>query len=459
VIGQRFHLPALLLVALLLSSTSATSQMRDPQFTVGGKIGGLFSSSESGQSGSGYDGRGFFRHRLGNRLRGELGVEVGELTADNFKTQLIPVDYRLLFSPYVGQRWRPYFYAGAGALHYEYRDRPSTMRRNPEHGWTGVVPLGVGAEFMVDNTVALDISAGYAQVFRKGITSVDPEKTSSYFNALIGVVFIGDDADEDPDKDGLLTRDERRGCTDPLNADTDGDGLSDGDEIRRLKTDPCVGDSDGDGLKDGEEIRTYQTDPLNADTDGDRLADGAEVVTHRTNPLRADTDGDGLTDGDEVLTHTTDPLNPDTDGGTVADGVEVRRGTNPLTPADDIPRKETLAVEIGKPIVLEGVVFDFNSSRIRPESEQTLLFAYNTMNDNPGIEVEIHGHTDNIGKAGVNLKLSQSRANSVKQWLVARGVDPARIGTKGFGFVRPIAPNDTEAGRQKNRRIEFVRVK
>jgi outer membrane protein OmpA-like peptidoglycan-associated protein len=440
-------------------SVPAFAQMRDPGFTVGAKLGGIFSASESGQSGAGYDARAFFRHRLGTRVRGELGVEFGELTADNFKTQIIPIDYRFLFSPHIGQTWRPYFYAGVGALYYEYEDRPSSMPRSPEHGWTGVVPVGVGAEFMVDSKVALDVSAGYAQTFAKGITSVDPEKTGSYFNILIGVVFIGDDEDADPDKDGLLTKDEKRMCTDPLNADTDRDKLTDGEEVRRIKTDPCNADTDADSLQDGEEVRQYTTDPLNPDTDGDRLADGAEVKVHLTMPLRADTDGDGLTDGDEVLTHKTDPLNPDTDGGTVADGTEVRRGTNPLNPADDIPKKESLAVEIGRPIVLEGVVFEFNKARIKPESEETLMFAYTTMNDNPGIEVEIHGHSDNIGKAGVNLKLSQARANAVKDWLVARGVDPARIGTKGFGFVRPIAPNDTEAGRQKNRRIEFVRVK
>lgn len=459
VIVQQLPRLAVLWAVTALLTLPAAAQMRDPQFTAGAKVGGIFSSGESGQSGSGYDGRAFFRYRLAPRLRGEIGAEFGELLAKNFRTRVVPVDVRFLVSPHVGKTWRPYLYAGAGALYYEWLDRPSTLRRSPEHGWTGVVPVGVGAEFMLDSKVALDVSAGYAQLFRKGLTSLDPEKNASYFNALVGLVFIGDDEDADPDKDGLTTRDEKRGCTDPLNADTDGDGLSDGEEVRRLKTDPCSADSDGDGLRDGDEIRKHQTDPLNADTDGDRLSDGAEVTTHGTNPLRADTDGDLLTDGDEVLLHRTDPLNPDTDGGTVPDGTEVRRGTNPLNPADDIPRKETLAVEIGKPIVLEGVVFDFNSARIRPESEQTLMFAYNTLNDNPGIEVEIHGHTDNIGKAGVNLKLSQARANSVKQWLVGRGIDPVRIGTKGFGFVRPIAPNDTEAGRQKNRRIEFVRVK
>jgi hypothetical protein len=79
-------------------------------------------------------------------------------------------------------------------------------------------------------------------------------------------------------------------------------------------------DSDGDGLTDGQEVNTYHTDPLNPDTDGDGLTDGQEVNTYHTDPLNPDTDGDGLTDGQEVNVTHTDPLNPDTDGDGIPDG-------------------------------------------------------------------------------------------------------------------------------------------
>ena len=446
-------------VLMVLSRTPAFSQLREPGVGVGAKIGGNFSMTESSQKGSGYDARAFFRHPIAPRLRGELGVEFGELKATNFKTLLIPLDYRLLFSPVVTPTWSPYLYAGGGFLYYEYEKRPSGSPAKKESGRTGVVPIGLGAEFYVDSKVALDVSGGYNLTFADGITALTSTKKGSYWNLLIGVMAMAEDEDTDPDKDGLLTKEEKRIRTDPRNPDTDGDRLTDGEEVRRYSTDPLNPDTDGDGLTDGDEVRVHATDPLNPDTDRDRLMDGAEVLTHKTNPLKPDSDGDGLTDGDEVLTHKTDPLNPDTDGGSVPDGTEVRRDTNPLNPSDDVPKKESLAVEIGKPIVLEGLVFEFNSARIRSGSEPALERSYGIMTENPGIEVEIHGHTDNIGKASYNLKLSQARGNSVRQWLVDRGVDPARITTKGFGFVRPIAPNDTEEGRQKNRRIEFVRVK
>ncbi|RJS47592.1 hypothetical protein [Nocardioides cavernaquae] len=98
----------------------------------------------------------------------------------------------------------------------------------------------------------------------------------------------------------------------------------------------CVSatDADGDGLTDAEEA-ALGTDPHDADTDNDGLTDGAEVNTHGTKPLDADTDDDGLKDGAEVNTHGTDPKDPDTDNGGVKDGAEVAAGTNPLDGSDD----------------------------------------------------------------------------------------------------------------------------
>ncbi len=115
--------------------------------------------------------------------------------------------------------------------------------------------------------------------------------------------------------------------------------------------------------------------------------------------------------------------------------------------------------EVGQTIALEGIQFATGSAEILPSSESTLAKTYATLENNPEIEIEIQGHTDNVGAAETNLKLSQERAAAVKTYLVNKGVSASRITTKGFGEQKPVASNDTPEGRQKNRRIEFVRTK
>ncbi len=140
----------------------------------------------------------------------------------------------------------------------------------------------------------------------------------------------------DPDHDGLLSAKELILGTNPLKADTDGDGLNDGEEVLKYHTNPLKVDTDGDGLSDYQEVKVYHTNPLNSDTDGDGLNDGVEVLVYHTNPLKKDTDGDGLTDYQEVVIYHTNPLKADTDGDGLTDGEEVLKyHTNPLSKDTD----------------------------------------------------------------------------------------------------------------------------
>jgi outer membrane protein OmpA-like peptidoglycan-associated protein len=108
------------------------------------------------------------------------------------------------------------------------------------------------------------------------------------------------------------------------------------------------------------------------------------------------------------------------------------------------------------PFVLTGITFDTGKATIHSESYDRLDIVYEFMAHKKSAKVEISGHTDNAGNRKANKVLSAKRAEACRTYLVSKGIDGIRITTVGHGDERPIAPNDTDEGRQKNRRIEVV---
>ncbi|HYM21104.1 MAG TPA: OmpA family protein [Candidatus Kapabacteria bacterium] len=104
---------------------------------------------------------------------------------------------------------------------------------------------------------------------------------------------------------------------------------------------------------------------------------------------------------------------------------------------------------------LNNIFFDFNKATLRKESIPELKNLVRFLAENPKIKIEISGHTDSIGTAEYNQTLSQERANAVREYLIGHGVKAKHVSAKGYGATRPIAPNDTEENRQRNRRTEF----
>jgi len=109
-------------------------------------------------------------------------------------------------------------------------------------------------------------------------------------------------------------------------------------------------------------------------------------------------------------------------------------------------------------IVTHGINFDVNKSTIRPESMGTLNMIVKVMQDNPALKFEVGGHTDSDGDDSYNLKLSQQRADAVKQQLISLGIDATRLKSKGYGETKPISDNKTYEGKANNRRVEFVKI-
>lgn len=109
----------------------------------------------------------------------------------------------------------------------------------------------------------------------------------------------------------------------------------------------------------------------------------------------------------------------------------------------------------GSKVVLRNIFFDTGKSELRAESTSELQRLIKLLNENPAIKIEISGHTDNIGDENINKVLSENRAKSVMAFLVSNGVNKTRLLAKGYGSTQPVAGNETEAGKQQNRRTEF----
>ena len=205
-------------------------------------------------------------------------------------------------------------------------------------------------------------------------------------------------------------------------ADSDGDGLLDSKE-NEIGTDPYDPDTDKDGLTDGEEVNKYRTDPLNPDTDYDLLKDGEEVHKYKTDPLVADTDKGGVSDGHEVLEDGTDPLNG----------------------ADDLY------------LITLHIEFDTDQAVIKPAYFRDIDVVGKTLSRSPGATAVVEGHADKRRTSSNrhNKRLSERRAEAVVEYLEEKsGIAGSRLKAEGYGFARPIAPNDPVNGNALNRRVE-----
>jgi OOP family OmpA-OmpF porin len=150
-----------------------------------------------------------------------------------------------------------------------------------------------------------------------------------------------------------------------------------------------------------------------------------------------------------VVQEVAAPVVLDSDG----DGVPDDRDLCPNTPAG--ARVDANGCVIEQTLVMRDITFEFNSARLTTNAQRLMENVVAFLRADPQARIIISGHTDSIGSEAYNLKLSRDRANEVRDYLIGYGIDAGRLTALGFGKARPIASNDTEIGRETNRRVEF----
>ncbi|GGX07115.1 OmpA family protein [Aquimarina muelleri] len=352
------------------------------------------------------------------------------------------------------------YYAADAKIGYSLKNVLKTKWFDPYLGvgggytWIDEVGAGTlngsaGINFWLTENLAFNVQSTYKHVFEDYETG---GYIPTHFQHSAGLTFafggkdtdgdgIYDKDDECPDVPGLA---EFNGCP-----DTDGDGITDAkdecpDTAGLAEFNGCP-DTDGDGVPDPKDECPTEAGltGLNGcpDADGDGIADGKDGCPNEAGPAAnngcpyQDKDGDGVLDKDDSC--------PDV-AGTVANN-----GCPEVTE------------EVQKTLnnYAKTILFDTGKSSIKAESNKVLGDIIGILKEYPNAKFTVEGHTDSVGSATLNQRLSDSRANSVKNYLTENGIDQFRLSAVGYGEDRPIASNKTRAGRAENRRVEINLLK
>ncbi len=276
------------------------------------------------------------------------------------------------------------------------------------------------------------------------------------------------------------------------------DWLSQGENKSELMSETLGADTDGDGVLDSLDHcptvvgRAYNygcpvTDSTHIDTDGDGIIDLEDACieqyakTENGCPMESenDKDGDGTPDESDECPEVAGPEErngcpQDTDGDGVLDiydncpedAGDAQNNGCPDVQAIPVPIPEenveldTATISEDEAEVLQkakyGVEFETASSKLKPESKKILDDIAAIMQKHPEAKLSIVGYTDSKGDDNYNLELSRNRAKACAEYLASDGVSAERISWNGMGESNPVAANDTQEGRAKNRRVEFV---
>ena len=321
----------------------------------------------------------------------------------------------------------PYVYLGGGYT-------------SVETSAEGMINVGAGFNSWLSKNIGLNFQSG----IKKGFAS----KVKAHYQSSLGLVF-------------------RYG-----GKDTDGDGVYDKKdacpEVAGLIEFNGCPDADGDGIKDSDDAcpNVAGLAAMNGcpDADGDSIADKDDMCPNvkgtKANKGCPDTDGDGVVDKNDKCPTEAGPMAnggcpwPDTDGDSILDKDDKCPEVAGIASEGGCPEVISNEAKIGTGEFTKAILFNTNKASFKAGITKELDGMIAVMNEFPESEFAINGFTDSRGSASNNLKLSDKRANAVRDYLVTNGIDAARITAKGFGEENPVDTNMYEAGRIKNRRVE-----
>jgi outer membrane protein OmpA-like peptidoglycan-associated protein len=374
----------------------------------------------------------------------------------------------LIFTPKFGD-FEPFLALGGGVFrqHIHRTTEGETSNDHPKHeGWgnyknpdtDGLMNWGPGVMYRLGSLAYLrtDFRFVYTGGEEPMGTLEDPRADRfSAWEWTLGVGFGAGTQPKDTDGDGL--NDKVDEC---IEEPEDFDDFEDQDGCPEL-------DNDDDGIKDLKD--KCPLDPEDPDgfqdrdgcPDDDNDEDGVFDVHDDCPNDYGDPENNGCPIyNDTEPTRVEPPPPPDRDGDRVPD----ERDECPDTPGDPRADPETsngcpsrVVVTREKIVILDKVFFEYNKATIKHESYSLLDEVAGVMLEHPEItKIEVQGHTDSDGDDAYNMKLSQARAESVRNYLIAAGVEPDRLTAHGYGETVPIDTNGNDTGKANNRRVEFA---